>query len=187
MSVAIHKWAIWLGDSRLSGDVDKSTMRQTFVENGNGEYMPRKQSPFLLTSTRQARRTPVTDHARHQDLLGTIEEALRNDSNVAYAFAALLCHIRELIENGPEDMAHARRVLDKGIEYAFAHTNEYKVALDRYRRYLKGELTPGEESLSFAGVEMLNGQVRIGGGAGKSQERATGGQRSGAEGQRLRR
>jgi hypothetical protein len=88
-----------------------------------------------------------------------IEQALCNDPDIAYAFAALLSHIEELIESGPEDVAHARSLLDSGIECAFTHTNDYKVALDRYRRYLRGDLAPGDETPPHAGGATSNGKI----------------------------
>jgi hypothetical protein len=103
----------------------------------------------------------VKHQTRHQDLLGVIEQALCNDPDTAYAFAALLSHIEDLIESGPEDIAHARSLLDTGIECAFSHTNDYKVALDRYRRYLRGDLAPQDEAPPHAGRATSKGKSPI--------------------------
>jgi hypothetical protein len=73
------------------------------------------------------------------------ESGLRGDPGAADTFAHVLFYLKEAILGGPKEHSQAMKALTDGIETAYLHTTEHKLALKLYHLYLTGHLLPENE------------------------------------------
>jgi len=85
----------------------------------------------------------------HEDWSGILEPALSKDSAAVECLARLLFNIKKGINNGPDGVEQASRLLSAGIESAYLYTDAHRAALKLYLLSLTGHLKPQDEPLQL--------------------------------------
>ena len=98
----------------------------------------------------------VTDH---ENWAAILEPALRQDSAAVECLARLLFTIKKAIDNGPDGVEQASKILLAGIEAAYLYTDAHKAALKLYLLSLTGQLKPQDEPLQLINEAIKRGMI----------------------------
>jgi hypothetical protein len=83
--------------------------------------------------------------ADYETWQGILDPAFCNDPGAADSLAHLLFVLKNAIASGPEGRLKAINTLQDGIRMVWPYTEEHKLALELYDKYLSGDLKPGDE------------------------------------------
>lgn len=88
-----------------------------------------------------------------------LEPELCKDSAAVECLARLLFIIRREINNGPEGVMRATRILSCGIEFIYLYTDAHKAAVELYLLSLRGELHPQDEPVYLINAAIKRAKV----------------------------
>jgi hypothetical protein len=103
----------------------------------------------------------VSPLADEEDWAAILEPALCQDAAAVECLARLLFTIKKAIENGPEGVMQASKMLLDGIESIYLHTNAHKAAIKLYVLSLEGDLKPQDEPLNLINAALERGKSRM--------------------------
>ena len=101
-------------------------------------------------------RAPINTTWNEKDLpvdnetwLSVLEPELCKDTAAVESLARLLFIIKREINNGPEGVIRASKMLSNGIDVMYLYTKAHKAALELFVLSLGGELKPQDEPLNL--------------------------------------
>lgn len=95
----------------------------------------------------------------HEDWAAILEPALCQDSAAVECLARLLFIIKKTMDNGPDGLEQASRVLLAGIESAYLYTDAHRAALKLYLLSLTGQLKPQDEPLQLINEAIKRSEI----------------------------
>lgn len=99
--------------------------------------------------------------ADREALLMFLQTAVNKNPIRADTLARLLFIAKEAIETDPDNLEPAINTLLDGIELAYLHTDEHRLALKLYMLYLTGHLKPQDEPLTLLKGAIERGTAEI--------------------------
>lgn len=90
--------------------------------------------------------------------INILEPELAKDLTAVESLARLLFMIKKEINNGPEGVITASKILSNGINILYLYTSAHKAALELYLLSLDGELKPQDEPLNLINAAIERGK-----------------------------
>ncbi|MGA9997836.1 MAG: hypothetical protein WBP93_20640 [Pyrinomonadaceae bacterium] len=105
----------------------------------------------------------------HENWIAILEPILCKDAAAVECLARLLFTIKKAIDNGPDGIEQAGKILLAGIESAYLYTDAHKAALNLYVLSLEGTLKPQDEPLNLINAALERGEAAHGAASLKGQ------------------
>jgi hypothetical protein len=98
--------------------------------------------------------------ADEQTWLNILEPELCKDSAAVECLARLLFLLKKEINDGPEGVIRASKILSNGIKIMYLYTKAHKAALKLYVLSLGGELKPQDEPFNLINAAIERGESK---------------------------
>lgn len=92
--------------------------------------------------------------------INILEPQLCKDTAAVESLARLLFILRKEINNGPEGVIRASKILSNGIEVMYLYTGAHKAALNLFLLSLEGILNPQDEPLNLINAAIERGESK---------------------------